>query len=54
MTKIIGINEHGLLVTKRVLPSNSGHGWEETEQEYLLQPGGNSFDMMKGLISRKK
>ncbi|TPX49284.1 hypothetical protein SeMB42_g02674 [Synchytrium endobioticum] len=40
---ITGIDSSGLL---RCVGDN--------QQEYLLQPDGNSFDMMKGMIARKK
>ncbi|KAI8920230.1 biotin-protein ligase [Powellomyces hirtus] len=46
--RIIGIDGSGLLRAVTIEP-DGGPG-----EEHLLQPDGNSFDMMKGLISRKK
>ncbi|KAJ3231830.1 biotin holocarboxylase synthetase [Chytriomyces hyalinus] len=42
--RIVGLDESGMLKAEGV----------EDREVYLLQPDGNSFDMMKGLISRKK
>lgn len=44
---IVGVDSSGLL--RAVVESGS-----EAGSEKLLQPDGNSFDMLKGLIGRKK
>ncbi|KAI8818983.1 biotin-protein ligase [Fimicolochytrium jonesii] len=51
--KIVGIDSGGLL---RAVTVADDHSEAESTyaREYLLQPDGNSFDMMKGLIMRKK
>ena len=54
--RIVGItHEHGLL---RTIPERTGWGRgarHGVDDEYIdLQPDGNSFDIMKGLIKAKK
>ncbi|KAJ3300654.1 biotin holocarboxylase synthetase [Borealophlyctis nickersoniae] len=44
LARIVGLDSSGLL---KAVEEGGG-------REYLLQPDGNSFDMMKGLISRKQ
>ena len=50
VVRIVGITpDHGLL---RTLPE--GHGWGDRGSGYIdLQPDGNSFDIMAGLIKMK-
>ncbi|KAJ3118938.1 biotin holocarboxylase synthetase [Physocladia obscura] len=50
--RIVGIDKSGLLNAVGVDDGNNVFGG--SGQVYLLQPDGNSFDMMKGLISRKQ
>lgn len=48
--RIIGITlDYGLLRTVAV----DDQGRDVVDEEYRLQPDGNSFDMLKGLISQK-
>lgn len=49
VARIVGIDSSGLLRAVTVEGSEGNAG-----TEYLLQPDGNSFDMMRGLICRKK
>ncbi|KAJ3017493.1 biotin holocarboxylase synthetase [Thoreauomyces humboldtii] len=53
--RIVGIDSSGLL---RATTTDAGDGGCDNDDiggvEHLLQPDGNSFDMMKGLISQKK
>jgi hypothetical protein len=48
--RILGITQnHGLL---RTVPENAG--WSVGEKDYVdLQPDGNSFDIMAGMIKAK-
>ena len=48
--RIIGITpDHGLL---RTIPERTG--WSTADEDFIdLQPDGNSFDMMAGLIKSK-
>lgn len=50
LVRITGITpDHGLL---RTMPERTG--WSAEEQGYIdLQPDGNSFDLMAGLIKSK-
>lgn len=49
--KIVGITEdYGLLIAKELVP---GSDTQFTGNAYHLQPDGNTFDIFKGLISKK-
>ncbi|KAJ3172391.1 biotin holocarboxylase synthetase [Geranomyces variabilis] len=53
--RITGIDEFGLLRAVTVEDGGGGGGGGEGGGvEHALQPDGNSFDMMRGMISRKK
>ncbi|CDO95566.1 unnamed protein product [Kluyveromyces dobzhanskii CBS 2104] len=49
--KLVGITEdYGLLIAKELIPGSNSHF---TGNVYHLQPDGNTFDIFKGLISKK-
>lgn len=51
--KIIGITSEGFLETIPVERDENG-SWRENGGVVELMPGGNSFDLLKGLICTKK